>query len=112
MEGKACFLTTLEPCLVQARVSGGFPVQPQVKAASIPVSTVMGLGSDRSLGPTVEERRSQTDAPRVHNTFRHLPTLSDGPWGLELHLHCTSTRVLTFVLPTELDTSQETGSVK
>lgn len=28
------------------------------------------------------------------------------------NLHCTSTNVLTFVLPTELDTSQETGSVK
>lgn len=47
-----CFLTTLEPCFVQARVSGGFPVHAQVNAASIPVSTVIGLGSDRSLGPT------------------------------------------------------------
>lgn len=46
-------LTTLEPCLVQARVSGGFPVQEQVKAASVPMSTTMGLGSDSSLGPTV-----------------------------------------------------------
>lgn len=47
-----CCLTTLEPCLVQARVRGGFPVHAQVKAASIPISTVIGLGSDSSLGPT------------------------------------------------------------
>lgn len=47
-----CFLTTLEPCFVQARVRGGFPVHAQVKAASIPISTVIGLGSDSSLGPT------------------------------------------------------------
>lgn len=51
--GRWAGLTTLEPCLVQARVSGGFPVQEQVKAASIPMSTTMGLGSDSSLGPTV-----------------------------------------------------------
>lgn len=48
----AGWLTTLEPCFVQARVRGGFPVQAQVKAASIPMSTVIGLGSDSSLGPT------------------------------------------------------------
>lgn len=47
-----CCLTTLEPCLVQARVRGGFPVHAQVKAASIPISTVIGFGSDSSLGPT------------------------------------------------------------
>lgn len=47
-----CCLTTLEPCFVQARVRGGFPVHAQVKAASIPVSTVIGLGSDSNLGPT------------------------------------------------------------
>lgn len=47
-----CCLTTLDPCFVQARVRGGFPVHAQVKAASIPMSTVIGLGSDSSLGPT------------------------------------------------------------
>lgn len=50
-----CCLTTLEPCLVQARVRGGFPVHAQVNAASMPVSTVMGFGSDSSLGPTRRE---------------------------------------------------------
>lgn len=53
-------LTTLEPCLVQASVRGGFPVHAQVKAASIPMSTVMGLGSDNSLGPTKVKQRRQT----------------------------------------------------
>lgn len=48
----ACCLTTLEPCLVQARVRGGFPVHAQVNDASIPISTVIGFGSDSSLGPT------------------------------------------------------------
>lgn len=47
-----CCLTTLEPCFVQASVRGGFPVHAQVKAASIPISTVIGFGSDSSLGPT------------------------------------------------------------
>lgn len=45
-------LTTLEPCFVHASVRGGFPVHAHVKAASMPVSTVMGLGSDSSRGPT------------------------------------------------------------
>lgn len=53
-------LTTLEPCLVQARVRGGFPVHAQVKAASIPISTVIGLGSDSSLGPTRVKQRRKT----------------------------------------------------
>lgn len=52
-------LTTLEPCLVQARVRGGFPVHAQVKAASIPMSTVIGFGSDSSLGPTRVKRHRQ-----------------------------------------------------
>ena len=52
-----CCLTTLEPCFVQARVRGGFPVHAQVKAASIPMSTVIGLGSDSSLGPTRAKQR-------------------------------------------------------
>lgn len=54
-----CCLTTLEPCLVQARVKGGFPVHAQVKAASIPISTVIGLGSDSSLGPTTVKQHRQ-----------------------------------------------------
>lgn len=53
-----CCLTTLEPSFVQARVRGGFPVHAQVKAASIPVSTVIGLGSDSSLGPTRVKQHS------------------------------------------------------
>lgn len=53
-----CFFTTLEPCLVQARVKGGLPVHAHVKAASIPVSTVIGLGSDNNLGPTMDEADS------------------------------------------------------
>ena len=48
-----CCLTTLEPCFVHARVRGGFPVHAQVKAASMPISTIIGLGSDSSLGPTM-----------------------------------------------------------
>lgn len=62
-----CFLTTLEPCFVQARVRGGFPVHAQVKAASIPVSTVIGLGSDRSLGPT---RGANSQMEWAGNYFR------------------------------------------
>lgn len=54
-----CCLTTLEPCFVQARVRGGFPVHAQVKAASIPMSTVIGLGSDSSLGPTRAKQRGR-----------------------------------------------------
>ncbi len=54
-----CCLTTLEPCLVQASVRGGFPVQAQVNAASIPISTVIGLGSDSSLGPTRVKQHRQ-----------------------------------------------------
>ncbi len=41
--------TTLEPCLVQARVRGGLPVHEHVKAASIPISTVPGFGSVSNL---------------------------------------------------------------
>lgn len=48
--------TTLDPCLVQARVRGGLPVHEQVKAASIPMSTVWGFGSVSNLGPTANER--------------------------------------------------------
>lgn len=48
----SALLTTLEPCFVHARVRGGFPVHAHVKAASMPVSTVMGFGSDSSRGPT------------------------------------------------------------
>lgn len=55
----ACCLTTLEPCLVQARVRGGLPVHAHVKAASIPMSTVIGLGSDSSLGPTAVKQYKQ-----------------------------------------------------
>lgn len=48
--------TTLDPCLVQARVRGGLPVHEQVKAVSIPMSTVWGFGSVSNLGPTANER--------------------------------------------------------
>lgn len=58
-EASVCCLTTLEPCFVQARVRGGFPVHAHVKAASVPVSTVIGLGSDSSLGPTRVKRHDQ-----------------------------------------------------
>ncbi len=54
-----CCLTTLEPCFVQASVRGGFPVHAQVKAASIPISTVIGFGSDSSLGPTRVKQNRQ-----------------------------------------------------
>lgn len=57
-----CCLTTLEPCLVQARVRGGFPVHAQVNAASIPISTVIGFGSESSLGPTRVKQHRQSDA--------------------------------------------------
>lgn len=67
------FLTTLEPCLVQARVRGGLPVHAHVKAASIPVSTVMGLGSDNNLGPT----RDKTDSP---------VKISQGKWLSRFHV--------------------------
>ena len=56
-----CCLTTLEPCLVHARVRGGFPVHAQVKDASIPISTVIGFGSDSSLGPTRIKQQTQSD---------------------------------------------------
>lgn len=46
--------------MVHARVSGGLPVQAQVNAASMPVSTVCGLGSDNSLGPTTERTRQSS----------------------------------------------------
>lgn len=75
-----------------------------MKAASIPVSTVMGLGSDRSLGPTEEKRNSRVSYSRS--------ILASFDRSVKPHSHWTSTRVLTLVLPTELDTSQETGSVK
>lgn len=72
-----CCLTTLEPCLVQARVRGGFPVHAQVKAASIPISTVIGLGSDNSLGPTrVENHRKPVIINRKLETLVDLKTHS------------------------------------
>lgn len=55
-DGSSAVLTTLEPCFVHARVRGGFPVHAHVKAASMPMSTVMGLGSDSSRGPTETTR--------------------------------------------------------
>lgn len=68
-------LTTLDPCLVHARVSGGLPVQAQVKAASMPMSTVCGLGSDSSLGPTTDRTRQSSvkktqKNPHNYNTKR------------------------------------------
>lgn len=75
-----------------------------MKAASIPVSTVMGLGSDSSLGPTEEKRNSRV-------SYNQSIMASLGRF-VKPHSHWTSTRVLTLVLPTELDTSQEMGSVK
>lgn len=59
-------ITTLDPCLVHARVSGGLPVQAQVNAASMPVSTVCGLGSDNSLGPTTEKKTRQNSIKKTH----------------------------------------------
>lgn len=59
-------ITTLDPCLVHARVSGGLPVQAQVNAASMPVSTVCGLGSDKSLGPTTENTRRRVAFKKTH----------------------------------------------
>lgn len=69
----------------------------------MPVSTVMGLGSDRSLGPTEVKQQGQKVTMGESGTLHHC---------VKAHSHWTSTRVLTLVLPTELDTSQEMGSVK
>lgn len=63
--------TTLEPCLVQASVRGGLPVQEQVKAASIPMSTVWGLGSVSSLGPTAKSKNREFTL-RSHFITAHL----------------------------------------
>lgn len=72
-----CCLTTLEPCFVQARVRGGFPVQAQVKAASIPVSTVIGFGSDSSLGPTSVKQRRKPVKINVRDCFEIPSSLMD-----------------------------------
>lgn len=57
------------------------------------------------------------DCFKKNKTQKKIPHT---PWEMRhgcskaamVNLHCTSTRVLTLVLPTELETSQETGSVK
>lgn len=46
------FCTMLEPFLVQVRVRGGLPDHLQFRATSESTSTVMGLGSTTSMGPT------------------------------------------------------------
>lgn len=49
----------LEPFLVQVRVRGGFPDHLQLRVTSASTSTVTGLGSTTSMGPT--ERKQQSD---------------------------------------------------
>lgn len=57
--------------MVHARVSGGLPVQAQVNAASMPVSTVCGLGSDKSLGPTTENKDRELHLKKNPHTHTH-----------------------------------------
>lgn len=53
----------LEPFLVQVRVSGGLPDHLQFRATSESTSTVMGLGSTTSMGPT--ERQTLFYSPSI-----------------------------------------------
>lgn len=53
----------LEPFLVQVRVSGGLPDHLQFRATSESTSTVMGLGSTTSMGPT--ERQALFYSPSI-----------------------------------------------
>lgn len=52
-------LTMLEPFLVQVRVRGGLPDHLQFRVTSESTSTVIGLGSTTSIGPT--ERQTHFD---------------------------------------------------
>lgn len=45
----------LEPFLVQVRVRGGFPDHLQFRVTSESTSTVTGLGSTTSIGPTEKQ---------------------------------------------------------
>lgn len=67
-------LTMLEPFLVQVRVRGGLPDHLQFRVTSESTSTVIGLGSTTSIGPT--ERQTHFDeiwtsgTPSGCNMFR------------------------------------------